>query len=113
MHIVRGAAGSEFICEWCQPSGWPTRRPDLCTVARCPQHGRTWHYRKDAALLDAALLQLAALKTVEWVDGQEPAVGMGGMMEQVCPWCDAVAGDDWAHNPGCIRQAAIAAARGE
>ena len=116
MHIFRGAAGSEFICEWCQPSGsgWPKRRPDLCTIATCPQHGRVWHYRKDAALLDAAPLLLAALESVGFVDGSEPATGMGGMMEQVCPWCDKVgtSDDGWAHNPGCIRQAAIAAARG-
>ena len=70
-------------------------------------------HRGNAAVLAAAPLLLAALESVGWVDGQEPAKGMGGMMEQVCPWCDKVAGDDWAHNPGCIRQAAIAAARGK
>jgi len=66
-------------------------------------------------MIAAAPLMLAALEAVEWVDGQEPAPGMGGMMEQVCPWCDKVgtSDDGWAHNPGCIRQAAIAAARGE
>ena len=72
-------------------------------------------HRGNAAVLAAAPLLLAALKTVEWVDGQEPAPGMGGMMQQVCPWCDKVgtSDDGWEHNPGCIRQVAIAAARGE
>ena len=65
MHIFRGAAGSEFICEWCQPSEWTKRRPDLCVIATCPQHGRVWHYRKDAALLDAAPLLLKALEAAE------------------------------------------------
>lgn len=67
---------------------------------------------------DAALLltkALAALEAVEWVDGQEPAKGMGGAMEQVCPWCGKVgtSDDGWAHNTDCLRQAAIAKARRE
>lgn len=55
-----------------------------------------------------------ALKAVEWVDGQDAAAGMGGEMEQVCPWCSKVGttDDGWAHEPDCIRQAAIAKARG-
>ena len=45
-----------------------------------------------------------ALEDVEWVDGPELARGMGGMMEQVCPWCDATYPD---HDPECVRQAAL------
>jgi len=76
-------------------------------IANCPDGG---HCQNDYVIE----VLLAALESVGWVDGQEPAKGMGGMMEQVCPWCDKVgtSDDDWAHNPGCIRQAAIAAARG-
>ena len=62
-----------------------------------------------------ARLRLAetALRAVEFVDGQDVAAGMGGMMEQVCPWCDKVGtpDDGWAHNPGCIRQAALEASQ--
>lgn len=52
-----------------------------------------------------------ALRAVGFVDGQDVAAGMGGMMEQVCPWCDKVGtpDDGWAHNPGCIRQVALGA----
>ena len=104
IHIFRGAAGSEFICEWCQPSEWTKRRPDLCVIATCPQHGRTWHYRKDAALLAAAPLLLAALEAVEWAES--PFVDA---LEPFCPWCCCVTE---GHKPDCVRQAAIAAARG-
>jgi len=84
----------------------PKWTPDNHSCVHVPQNF------DDIALMSAAPLLLAALEAVGWVDGPETAPGMGGMMEQVCPWCDKVAGDDWAHNPGCIRQAAIAAARG-
>jgi hypothetical protein len=62
------------------------------------------------AALEAEVKRLrGALKAVEFVDGQDVAAGMGGMMEQVCPWCDKVAThrDGWAHNPDCVRQAAL------
>ena len=76
-------------------------------IANCPDGG---HCQNDYVIE----VLLAALESVGWVDGPETAPGMGGMMEQVCPWCDKVgtSDDGWAHNPGCIRQAAIAAAKG-
>ena len=92
---------------WVASGGYIGTDKELSTII-----ATVWN-AEDAPVLAAAPLLLAALKAVEWVDGPETAPGMGGMMEQVCPWCDKVAGDDWAHNPGCIRQAAIAAARGK
>lgn len=68
----------------------------------------------DGRAMAAAPRLLKALKAVEWVNGQEPASGMGGMMEQVCPWCDKVGtpDDGWAHNADCVRQAALDKASG-
>ena len=65
---------------------------------------------QDISALEAEVERLrGALRFVEWIDGQEPARGMGGVIEQVCPWCDKVATnkDGWAHNPGCMRQSAL------
>ena len=92
------------------PSGWLgkvqlTRKAD-------PSFGNP---DDDGQLMAAAPELLAALKAIEWIDGQDTAPGMAGMMEQVCFWCDKVGtpDDGWAHNPDCIRQAALDKARGE
>jgi len=55
-------------------------------------------------MIAAAPLMLAALEAVEWV--QDPIGSVA-----YCPWCDNI--EPQGHKPDCVRQAAIAAARGE
>ena len=82
-----------YICEWCTPAPW-------ATVARfreiklCPIHGRVWHYRDDAALLDTAPEMLAELERI-----MEMNTGELGYEYETADWAAA--------------RALIAKARGE
>lgn len=118
-HIFIGVNGIEYTCEWCQSSRTPKDRPDLCIIATCPKHGKTWHYRADAELLDAApqLLEAceALVKGIRFLgDARAASDAMASEIEY-----DEMS-DEWReYLEPCILEpydqavAAIAAAKGE